>query len=91
MTTPVAYVWQPSTAEIATRAGIQPSDVVRADQNTSPFTPPWAAEVAAAATREVSEYPAAAYRQLREAIAAHHGAEPEMVVPSRKVAASLAA
>lgn len=82
MTTPATYVWQPSTAEIAARAGIEPSEVVRADQNTSPFTPPWAAEVAATATADVNEYPAAAYRELREAIAAHHGAEPEMVVPS---------
>ena len=81
MTVPPAYVWQPSTAEIAARAGIDRDDVVRADQNTSPFTPPWAAGVAAAAATGVNEYPAAAYRELREAVAAHHGAEPEMVVP----------
>lgn len=81
MTAPPAYVWQPSTAEIADRAGIDPAEVIRADQNTSPFAPPWAAEVAAAATAGVNEYPAAAYRDLREAVADHTGAEPEMVVP----------
>jgi histidinol-phosphate aminotransferase len=80
MTVP-AYVWQPSTAEIAARAGIPAAEVIRADQNTSPFRPRWAGEVAAAAAAGVNDYPAAAYLGLREAIARHTGAEPAMVVP----------
>ena len=32
------YQWQPSTAEIARRAGIPPEAVVRFDHNTSPST-----------------------------------------------------
>jgi histidinol-phosphate aminotransferase len=74
-------VWQPSTAEIAVRAGIDAADVIRADQNTSPFTPPWAGDVAQQAAATVSEYPAARYEELRAALAAYLGAGPDMIVP----------
>ena len=76
-----AYVWQPSTAEIAARAGIDPAEVIRADQNTSPFSPPWAGEVASRFASGVNEYPAARYRDLRRAVAEHTGADESMVVP----------
>lgn len=81
MTPLPAYVWQPSTDEIAARAGIDPADVVRADQNTSPFTPPWAGEVAAAAAATANEYPSGRYLELRRAVASYLGADERMVVP----------
>lgn len=80
MTLPV-YVWQPGTAAIAARAGISASGVIRADQNTSPFRPPWASGVARAATTSINEYPDAGYRSLRESIARYLEVDPEMVVP----------
>lgn len=81
MTAIPRYVWEPSTEEVARRAGIDPAAVIRADQNTSPFTPPWVAEVAAAAAPGIAEYPAPEYRDLRQAIAAHVGADPGAIVP----------
>lgn len=81
MTALPRYVWQPSTAEVAARAGIEPAEVIRADQNTSPFTPPWAARAAATAAASINEYPAAEYTDLRRALAAYLGADEEMVVP----------
>jgi histidinol-phosphate aminotransferase len=75
------YQWQPTTEEIARRAGIDASAVIRADHNTSPFTPPWVADVAAGAATRVNEYPAADYRALREAIAAHTGVGAAAMVP----------
>ncbi|MDX1691306.1 MAG: aminotransferase class I/II-fold pyridoxal phosphate-dependent enzyme [Acidimicrobiia bacterium] len=80
MTAPV-YRWQPSTAEIAARAGIAVEDVIRFDHNTSPAAPPWAAPAAADASDRLNEYPAADYSPLREAVAAHHGVDPDQVVP----------
>ena len=74
------YQWQPTTAEIARRAGIDPGEVVRFDQNTSPAAPPWVAEVAAAHAAGIHDYPGADYRPLREAIAGYRGVDPEQVV-----------
>jgi len=77
-----AYQWQPSTAEIARRAGIGPAEVIRFDHNTSPFSPPWLAEeTARLAAAGLNEYPSADYRPLREAIAGYQEVDPEMVVP----------
>ena len=80
MTAPV-YQWQPTTIEIAARAGIDPSEVIRFDHNTSPAAPGWTAEVAASIAPGLNEYPGADYRPLRESIATYTGAEPEQVVP----------
>ncbi len=80
MTVP-RYSWQPSTAEVAARAGIAPAEVIRADQNSSPFTPPWLGSVAAASSASVNEYPAAQYRELRRAIGGWVGADEDMIVP----------
>ena len=33
------YEWEPSSAVIAERHGLQPRDVIRFDLNTSPFAP----------------------------------------------------
>lgn len=80
MTAPV-YQWQPTTRQIAARAGIEPGDVIRFDHNTSPATFDWAGEAAAAAASGLNEYPGADYRPLREAIAAYTGTDPDQVVP----------
>jgi len=77
MTIPV-YQWQPTTDEIAARAGIPPERVVRFDQNTSPFAPPWAVSEASRAAAASNEYPRADYRPLRRAIADYHGIDDEM-------------
>ncbi|NQV06777.1 histidinol-phosphate aminotransferase family protein [bacterium] len=78
--TPV-YQWQPTTADIARMAGIDPADVVRFDHNTSPYAPPWSRDALLAAAGGLNEYPGADYRPLREALAQRHGVEPEWIVP----------
>ncbi|NND04677.1 MAG: histidinol-phosphate aminotransferase family protein [Acidimicrobiia bacterium] len=75
------YKWQPTTAEIAAAAGIDPSEVVRFDHNTTPWPTEWTVELAAAAARNLNEYPGASYFGLRRAAAARHGLEPEQIVP----------
>jgi histidinol-phosphate aminotransferase len=75
------YQWQPSTAEIAARAGIPTDAVIRFDHNTSPARPPWVEEVAERAGARINEYPAADYTPLRQAIAAYHGVDTDQVVP----------
>ena len=80
MGTPPRYRWQPSTADIASRYGLRPSDVVRFDQNTSPFPTDWAPGIVAPLTRHLNEYPAATYLPLRRSIAAYVGAAPENIV-----------
>ncbi len=84
MTVP-RYQWQPSTAEIARRAGIAPAEVIRFDHNTSPYAAPWSVEEAATAAAGLNEYPAADYLPLRTAAARLAGVEPEMVVPGAGV------
>jgi histidinol-phosphate/aromatic aminotransferase/cobyric acid decarboxylase-like protein/imidazoleglycerol phosphate dehydratase HisB len=75
------YAWAPPTDEVARLAGIDPSQVVRFDQNTPllplPSTRPGAI---AGALARVSGYPAGGYRRLRAAIADYNGVEPENVV-----------
>jgi len=75
------YKWQPTTAEIAEDAGIEQADVVRFDHNTSPFPTHWASRVAEKALTSLNEYPAASYRDLREAAAKLNGLEPDQIVP----------
>ena len=79
-TVPV-YQWQPSTGQIAERAGISADDVIRFDHNTSPHCPPWVTEAAAEAAARVNEYPAADYTPLRSAIADYSDVDVDMVVP----------
>ena len=80
MSTP-RYVWQPTTAEIATQAGIPESEVERFDHNTSPFPTQWAAAVAANAISGLNEYPAASYDALRTAVATYKGMTPQQIIP----------
>ena len=75
------YAWAPPTDEVARIAGIDPSQVLRFDQNTPPLplssTRPG---TIAGSLARVSGYPAGGYRALRSAIAAYAGVEPENVV-----------
>ena len=80
-----SYVWQPTSAEIAERFGIDPRRVVRFDQNTTPVATSWAVPVADPPLRGLNEYPAASYRPLREAAAAYAGVAPTQVVPGAGV------
>jgi histidinol-phosphate aminotransferase len=75
------YVWQPTTAEIADRFGVDRDRVVRFDQNTSPDATNWTVPLVAPALPDLNEYPAASYRPLRESAARYAGVEPEQVVP----------
>lgn len=81
MSTIPRYEWQPTTEEIATRAGIPPSDVERMDQNTSPFGTEWTLDVMTRSAARLNDYPAATYHELRTAVAASTGLAPENVVP----------
>ncbi len=81
MGTAPRYRWQPTTAEIAARYGLAPSEVVRFDHNTSPFPTDWAPAIVAPMTRHLNEYPGASYMPLRRSIAHYVGAEPDNIVP----------
>jgi histidinol-phosphate/aromatic aminotransferase/cobyric acid decarboxylase-like protein/imidazoleglycerol phosphate dehydratase HisB len=76
-----AYKWAPPSDEVARLAGIEPSQVLRFDQNTpsQPLASTRPATVAGALAR-ISGYPAGGYRTLRRAIADYAGVEPENVV-----------
>jgi histidinol-phosphate/aromatic aminotransferase/cobyric acid decarboxylase-like protein/imidazoleglycerol phosphate dehydratase HisB len=76
-----AYTWATPSDEVARLAGIDPSQVVRFDQNTPPLplasTRPGAI---AGALAGISGYPPGGYVALRRAIAAYTGVEPEQIV-----------
>ncbi len=80
MTVP-RYKWQPTTLEIAATAGIDPSEVIRFDHNTTPWATEWAVDLAMAAAASLNEYPGASYLGIRQAAAQRHGLEPEQIVP----------
>ncbi len=75
------YRWAMPTDEVARLAGIDPSQVLRFDQNTPalplPSTRPGAI---APALARISGYPAGGYRALRSAIAKYAEVEPENIV-----------
>ena len=76
-----AYTWAPPTEEVARLAGIDPSQVVRYDQNTPPLPLPSTRPGAiASALASVMSYPVGGYPELRRAIADYTGVEPENVV-----------
>ena len=75
------YAWAASTAEVARIAGIDPSQVLRFDQNTPPLPLPSSRPgTIAGAVARVSSYPGSTYPPLIEAIARHAGVERENVV-----------
>jgi histidinol-phosphate/aromatic aminotransferase/cobyric acid decarboxylase-like protein/imidazoleglycerol phosphate dehydratase HisB len=76
-----AYRWAAPTDEVARIAGIDPSQVLRFDQNTPPLPLPSTRPGAiAGALARVNGYPSGGYRALRRAIADYAGVEPENVV-----------
>jgi imidazoleglycerol-phosphate dehydratase / histidinol-phosphatase len=75
------YSFAMPTDEVAALAGIDPSQVLRFDQNTPPL--PVASSrpgTIAGALARVNGYPAGGYRALRRAIADYAGVDPEQVV-----------
>ncbi len=76
-----AYTWATPTHEVARIAGIDPSQVVRYDQNTPPL--PLASTrpgTIAKALAGISGYPAGGYVELKRAIAEYTETTPEHVV-----------
>ena len=75
------YTWATPTDEVARIAGIDPSQVIRFDQNTPawplPTTRPGAI---AGALARVNNYPGGGYKELRRAIADYAGVAPENLV-----------
>jgi histidinol-phosphate/aromatic aminotransferase/cobyric acid decarboxylase-like protein/imidazoleglycerol phosphate dehydratase HisB len=75
------YTWAASTREVAQLAGIDPSQVLRFDQNTAPLPlPSTRPGTIAGALADVCSYPSDGYRDLRRAISRYAGVEPENVV-----------
>jgi len=75
------YSWAMPTPEVAQLAGIDPSQVLRFDQNTPPLPlPSTRPGTVAGALARVSGYPGGGYLPLRRAIADYAGVEPENVV-----------
>ena len=76
-----AYSWAPPSDEVARLAGIDPSQVIRFDQNTPPLPlPSTRPGTIAAALSSISGYPPGGYYELKSAIAAYNGVGPENVV-----------
>ena len=75
------YAWAAPTAEVARLAGIDPSQVLRFDQNTPalPLASTRPGTVAGALAR-VNGYPGGGYAPLRRAIADYAGVDPDNVV-----------
>ena len=74
-----AYAWSPSSAEVASRHGLRPEQILRYDQNTPPV--PGVPQVPLAESfARLNEYPDGTYGELREAAAGYCGVEPEQVV-----------
>jgi len=75
------YRWARPTHEVAAQAGIDPSQVVRFDQNTPSLPLPSSRPGAVAgALARVSGYPTGGYRTLRRRIADYAGVDPDNVV-----------
>ncbi len=76
-----AYTWSTPTDEVARLAGIDPSQVVRYDQNTPPLPLPSTRPGAiAGALAGINGYPAGGYVELRRAIADYTGVDPDQIV-----------
>ncbi len=76
-----AYTWAPPNDEVARLAGIDPSQVIRFDQNTPPLPlPSTRPGTIARALSSISGYPPGGYHELKSAIAAYNGLGPENVV-----------
>ena len=74
------YTWALPTDEVAALAGIEPAQVLRFDQNTSPL--PLASSrpgTIAKALAGINNYPPGGYKELHRAIADYNGVAPENV------------
>lgn len=75
------YAWEASGADVAARAGIRESDVVRFDTNTAPWPPvAWEQTVLDLPRLPANEYPHPSNEPLRSALAARFDVPPEQVV-----------
>ena len=75
------YEWAESTDALASRAGLDPVNIVRFDGNVPPLPLPSSRPGAiAAALADVNTYPHGGYPLIHEAIADYAGVEPENVV-----------
>jgi histidinol-phosphate/aromatic aminotransferase/cobyric acid decarboxylase-like protein/imidazoleglycerol phosphate dehydratase HisB len=75
------YTWAMPSDEVARLAGIDPSQVVRFDQNTPPLPLPTARPgTIARALAGISGYPPGGYLDLRRAIARYTGVDPDQIV-----------
>ncbi|HZQ03678.1 MAG TPA: aminotransferase class I/II-fold pyridoxal phosphate-dependent enzyme [Gaiellaceae bacterium] len=76
-----AYTWATPSDEVAALAGIDVSQVVRFDQNTSPLPLPSSRPgTIARALAGINNYPPGGYEELRRAIADSNGVAPQNVV-----------
>jgi len=77
----VAYTWATPSDEVAALAGIDVSQVVRYDQNTSPQPLPSSRPgTIVRALAGINNYPPGGYKELHRAIAGYNGVAPENVV-----------
>src|SRR4029079_19469258 len=77
----VAYSCAMPTDEVAVLAGIDVSQVIRFDQNTSPLPLPSSRPgTIAKALAGINNYPPGGYKELHRAIADYNGVDPENVV-----------
>src|ERR1700757_4300266 len=75
------YTWALPTDEVAALAGIDVSQVIRYDQNTSPQPLPSSRPgTIARALAGINNYPPGGYKELHRAIAEYNGVDPENVV-----------
>ena len=74
-----AYEWSPSSADVATRHGLRPEQILRYDQNTPPA--PGVPQVPLAESfARLQEYPDGTFAELRQAAAGYCGVDGEQVV-----------
>lgn len=76
-----AYPAEPSDEELAARAGLAVSDIVRADMNTLGGEPLLSADALGIDPRRMVEYGDLAYVRLRSALGERLGVEPRQIVP----------
>ena len=75
------YTWEPSSHVLAARYGLQPSDILRFDLNTSPLpSPDLAAALVGPFDPPLNEYPDSMYIALADAAAAYVGVDPSQIL-----------
>jgi len=75
------YTWEPSNQVLADRYGLQPSDILRFDLNTSPLPPPdLAAALAGPFDPPLNEYPDSMYADVAHAAAAYVGVDTAQIL-----------